>query len=403
MATGSSLNKMAANSTASAYSFKNHLLREFSVKLSNSSKCSNAWKYFGTLVHSGRGVDIARYYCKLCLEEEQRKDSASNMIFGAVAFRIKNFSIASSTGHVSSHLRSCHGINEDVSPSSARFTLEKFLTVHPRATAADNTKAKKWLLTRDILLWFCRDNLPFEKVKAPGFADFARKRKLSTDEIDLPHPTTLSTTALFDVYDAMMNVVRDYIKQCPKHCAVTMDMWTDSYFRHKYIGSTLHFIDTNWKLCNLTLRVANLQEAHTAENIQREMRKTLHFFDLSDRNIVVIRDEGANIKKACRDARLNSYGCIGHGLHNLIVADGISRVPEIQTLLQKCRRIVRTLCFKSEELMRISANVNQNRNVVLEIATIDLELTADTIDPIEHESADQNEATEAGNANAVLE
>jgi len=55
-------------------------------------------------------------------------------------------------------------------------------------------------LARDILLWFCRDLLPFDLVERQGFTGFFAK---NLPHVAMPSPDTLGSTALEDVYQAV--------------------------------------------------------------------------------------------------------------------------------------------------------------------------------------------------------
>lgn len=60
---------------------------------------------------------------------------------------------------------------------------------------------------------------------------------------ELPDRTTLSRAALDDVYHAMHGQVKKMVNEGSRFCAVTYDLWTDSYRRRAYITFTCHHID----------------------------------------------------------------------------------------------------------------------------------------------------------------
>lgn len=76
------------------------------------------------------------------------------------------------------------------------------------------------------------------------------------------------------------------------------------------------------------------------------------------------------MKKACRDGGFQSQACLGHALHNLVMVDGFRMVPELHTLLMKCRNIIRILCYRSEELLRVSAE--ENRKALMEMSLLQI-------------------------------
>jgi len=69
-------------------------------------------------------------------------------------------------------------------------------------------------------------------------------------------------------------------------------------------------------------------------------------------------DGAANMVKASSMMKVDYYyHCVAHRLHLLLTVDSLTDVPEVQTLLLKCRNIVTTLHFKSyvikEELFQL--------------------------------------------------
>jgi len=59
-------------------------------------------------------------------------------------------------------------------------------------------------------------------------------------------------------------------------------------------------------------------------------------------------DGAANMVKASSTMKVDYYQhCVAHRLHVLLTVDSLNDVPEVQTLLLKCRNIVTTLDFKS--------------------------------------------------------
>lgn len=55
--------------------------------------------------------------------------------------------------------------------------------------------------------------------------------------------------------------------------------------------------------------------------------------------------------------------CLAHVLNLLLVTDGLSKCSDIQELLEKCRKIVTCLSFKSSSLMNESLRRNEDIEV----------------------------------------
>jgi hypothetical protein len=65
-----------------------------------------------------------------------------------------------------------------------------------------------------------------------------------------------------------------------------------------YITFTAHFNTDNYDLKNFNLRTSVFEGRHTGENIKAEMEKTLKMFNLHQRKVIYVTNNGRNIVKA---------------------------------------------------------------------------------------------------------
>ncbi|KAL3202131.1 hypothetical protein MRX96_012103 [Rhipicephalus microplus] len=107
---------------------------------------------------------------------------------------------------------------------------------------------RKNSLARDLVLLIARDLLPFNLVHGEGLQDFFMKYGVINGIQELPDRTTLSRSALDDVYRSMHGLVKKTVVQGPRFCAVMYDLWTDSYRRRAYITFTCHLVNQNFEL-----------------------------------------------------------------------------------------------------------------------------------------------------------
>jgi len=106
-----------------------------------------------------------------------------------------------------------------------------------------STSATKHEVTRDIVIWFCRDLLAFENVGKDGLRDFF---KINVPAVQLPAPVTLGGTALEDVYQAVRSSVRMKLVDVKSVCLM-FDGWTDRYKARSYLG-----VRHSWKMIGHT-------------------------------------------------------------------------------------------------------------------------------------------------------
>jgi hypothetical protein len=128
---------------------------------------------------------------------------------------------------------------------------------------------------------------------------------------------------------------------------MTTDMWTDNCRRRSYAAFSLHFCNDNYDMKSMTLKIALFEGAHTGENIKQEMEQTATEFGIQSKKTIYVTDNGSNIVKACRSAKVERLVCIAHGLHNLITVDGIAQTPEIKVVVDMAKDIVKTFIYKS--------------------------------------------------------
>ena len=205
----------------------------------------------------------------------------------------------------------------------------------------------------------CRDLQPFSMIEDAGFRNFLLQNAIIKHIDELPTADAISRSALNDIYDATFEVVRTKISQAPYTVSMTADMWTDNYRRRSYITFTLHFYDCDYNLQSLTLRTALFDISHTGEHVKNAMDITAAKFGLVNKKIVYVTDNGANIVKACRLAKVERAGCIAHALHNLITHDGIANTAEVQDIVAKARELVKTFTYKTDLLLKEGEKVMQ--------------------------------------------
>ncbi|KAJ6647649.1 hypothetical protein Bhyg_02872, partial [Pseudolycoriella hygida] len=176
-----------------------------------------------------------------------------------------------------------------------------------------------------------------------------------------PDRTTLTRSALSDVYFEMVPVIKEIVKDL-KYCAITLDLWTDSYKRNGYITFNLSCINDEFELLNINLKTGLMPIKHGAEQIAEQYFLTLKAFGIENFSIYVVGDKGSNVIKFINDEDLDHQYCLGHDIHNLINTDGFEAVSEIGDVLKKIKKMVKKLRFRNTQLEREDKNV---RNEIL--------------------------------------
>ncbi len=296
------------------------------------------WNYVGNLsqISTGKIVNEDRYYCSLCLDDQKALGDKGHIA------EVQNFKITTSTGNMNLHLRSNHGIKEEDEKKTKK--ILEYFSKYDTNSASFGSAITSHEFNRDLLLWFCRDLLPFEMVSKAGMIDFFNKNVAG---FELPTPQTLSTTALDDVYNAVRDRVIEVMHDVKSVC-VMFDGWTDRYRARSYLGIRVAFV-ANWEFCIATLG-CHVLSSHTSRDISAHVMKILGQFlpDVKKTMITTCHDGAANMVKASELMKVESYQhCVAHALHLLLTVDSMNTIEELVSLVQRSKNIVTILHFKS--------------------------------------------------------
>jgi len=115
-------------------------------------------------------------------------------------------------------------------------------------------------------------------------------------------------------------------------------MWTSTINREAFLGLTIHYIDSDWKLRNFLLDIIPFTVSHSGVNISREIMQVLDHFNISSKIIALTTDNesamlvcGKEIASAF-DIEFSTmifahYRCAAHVL-NLGVKAGLKLIGE---------------------------------------------------------------------------
>lgn len=226
--------------------------------------------------------------------------------------------------------------------------------MHP--TLKTKEDRERFLFFRYLVVWICRDLLPFSTVCADGFTYFWNKF-IPKKHLSLPSRTTIACQALNDAYDVIKRQLLHFLEKTPANGVITFDSWTDSHKRIGYITFTYHFINDEWKMHSTVLKTTYFEHPHTAVNIRTHITRLLDEYHLQDKNIIFVTDGGGNVKAACKLLKKKRLNCVAHQLNRLIQYDLMDknkfRIEPIITLIEKLRKIQRALIYKYEQLKNI--------------------------------------------------
>ena len=183
--------------------------------------------------------------------------------------------------------------------------------------------------------------------------------------IEPPAASTLTAGALTDMYKA----VKRSVMECLSHvvsASLLFDGWTDKNKKLAYMGVKCSIINDAWEKKIFTLACSPL-ENHTAENTAdfiKEIVVDMFGKRCRDLNLHNVHDGAANMMRTSKMfGCAEPQHCLAHVLNLLFVTDGLSKCPDIQELIEKCRKLVTCLSFKSSSLMNESLCRNEDVEV----------------------------------------
>lgn len=183
-----------------------------------------------------------------------------------------------------------------------------------------------------LVNWIINDLQPIHVVKSVDL-------KILFKELDpgfiMPCQKTIRNM-IDDAFDYTSPQLKSLMKNEATSVSLTLDLWT-SKSRQGYLGITCTFIDSQWKLKELTLTIEYICYSHTAEHILEAIESVLKEWEIRDKVYTITTDNGSNVKKAINDMRgVKWLGCVAHTLH-LVVGKGM--IPA-QVLIMRAKRLI---------------------------------------------------------------
>ncbi|KAJ6642307.1 E3 SUMO-protein ligase ZBED1, partial [Pseudolycoriella hygida] len=261
--------------------------------------------YFGFLFRSGRVTDTTHKYCNECLKQEI----------------ITRYSLRTSSGNLIGHLKSNHKIKIHSSRIDTNQRKIADMLLNTASTISTVPKCdKRYLLARQLCLWFCRDLIPFSNSNKDG---------------------------------KVQEIVR--ATHVPNVLNVSFDFWSDNVKRLSYINYWISWIDPDFVMQNVCLKTEYFPHPHTGEEITKAFEDVKSEFGLTDKKFRGCTDNRSNVKKASEILDFDWDSCLAHDL-NLLVATNLLEhddMEEVRSLIHKMKQINKALMFRYEDMKKM--------------------------------------------------
>ena len=326
---------------------------------------SAVWKYYDII------SDHAQ--CKICKTNFSRKGRG--------------------TGNLRTHLKSKHPEeHKELLETESKKSEQTQMQATPSSSLVTDGKPKQQTIVRCLenkIKWkkndartksmdqrisemIVLDDLPFSHVEDKGFC---RVMAQATPQYELKQRRFYRDIICEDIYPAVESKILAIISSLTESSKVsfTTDAWSDNTSGVSLLSLTCHAIDEHFQRQHFVLCAEPLSERHTGEYLSTVFNTMLDKWNIEGDDVhCVVRDAGANMKKALFLSEIKNVDCFAHQIQ-LVVKKGISAQKGVSDLLSKCRSIATHFnhsAVAQDELKKIQSRLNVSElSVVQDVPT----------------------------------
>ena len=119
------------------------------------------------------------------------------------------------------------------------------------------------------------------------------------------------------MYVSVCNKIEEQLRDA-EHCTITTDLWTASHQYHSYISLMIHFVDADFTLHSLCLKILEVPQNHMAECLQNVLISMFQDWNIVDKVFGATTDNGQNIVNTIELLGLQHFPCLVHTLQMAI-------------------------------------------------------------------------------------
>jgi hypothetical protein len=232
----------------------------------------------------------------------------------------KNYKYDGSTGNLSNHAISKHGI----SPPLLESTSEISKSVQPICNK-NGQKEKE----ESTLKWILLTTQPLSTVTHKAYIEHMH---IIDPEFIVPGEKKIRMM-IAQSYGYNKNKLIQLLKTA-QSISLTTDLWS-SRSKHGYLGLTATWINQNFEIMDVLLEVTYFPTPHTAGAIAKVIKNIIQKWEIEDRVLSITTDNGANIVAAIRElAPIERLSCAAHTLQ-LAIGKGLKLVETLTTRVKQ--------------------------------------------------------------------
>lgn len=188
---------------------------------------------------------------------------------------------------------------------------------------------------------------------------------ISTSTLGAYLPPPQLSTKFFEKFVGINESSKNSRKRFKNCC---LDIWTGLKGTGvSLLSLTGHVINENFERKRIVLCASELTSRHTGETIAQMLVDSLKKWDIENSKVVLIlRDAGANMKRATTLGGYQSADCAAHKL-NLVVQQGLLSQRSVNDVVAKCKKIAshfhKSSC-NQKELEKIQKRLDDSKPVL---------------------------------------
>lgn len=170
----------------------------------------------------------------------------------------------------------------------------------------------------------------------------------------IPSRKTISNSLLLQIYESVLEKVKIDL-QSVKALSLTTYGWTSINNQH-YIALTVHFINSETKLCSRFIGCINYNEKCTSQELSDFLMATVKKWNIENKISAVVTDNAPNIVGAIKLNNWRHISCFAHVL-NIGIQHGLEKLKPI---INKIKSIVEFFKLSSGACHKLQNIQKQN-------------------------------------------
>jgi len=220
----------------------------------------------------------------------------------------------------------CRIVSEAAGPSSTSNLPKQMAITQYISKPISLTKSKA--IDLQITKFIVKHFHPFSLVEETEFRNLI---KMLAPNYTVPSRKTISNSLLLQMYQSVLEKVKNDLRDVTA-VSLTTDGWTSINNQH-YIALTVHFLNSETKLCSRLIGCINYNDRCTSDELAKFLKDTAIAWDIDNKIAAVVTDNASNIVGAVRNNKWRHVPCFAHVL-NIGIQRGLIHMKPVMTKIK---------------------------------------------------------------------